>query len=152
VGDTRAISAPPESVARELPPWLRPVVYGFLAVFLACGLLSIELWPFTGFRLYSQVRHEARRGTSIVAVLDDGSEQTMTFADFPLGWHHTNLIAKEFGHMTQAERDEVCAGWVVPLEEDGLDVVEVRVETVVTHLSEPDRPTETVGVPYRCEL
>ena len=152
MGDTRAISAQPEPGVEQLPRWLRPVLYAFLAVFLVCGLASVEMWPFTGFRLYSQVRGEARHSHSIVAIFDDGTEEPMRFIEYPLGWHNTNLIVKEFGGMSQAEREEVCRGWVVPLEEDGRDVVEIRIDEVVTHLSEPDRPAEVAETAYRCEL
>jgi hypothetical protein len=152
VSDTRSIQAEIDPEGEALPTWLRPVVYGFLVAVLVCGLFSIEAWPLTGFRLYSDVRPETRYTHEIVAELADGTERVVDLDRFPLGYHNTNLWIRGFDHYSPAKREEICAGWVVPLEEDGLDVVAVRVDTLVTHLSEPDVPSATVGTPYRCEL
>jgi hypothetical protein len=152
VSDTRSIQVDTDPEADALPRWVRPVVYGFLAAVVVCGLFSIEVWPLTGFRLYSDVRPEKRYTHEIVAELADGTERVVDVDELSLGYHNTNLWIRGFDHYGQEKRDEICAGWVVPLEEDGLDVVAVRVDTLVTHLSEPDEPSRTVGTPYRCEL
>jgi hypothetical protein len=130
---------------------LRGAVYGFLAAFLACGFFTIELWPLTGFELYSEVRVEERRSEALVVELADGREKRVNFDELPFAWHATNRIASDFDEMTQAERDEVCDAWVQPLRDDGLDIVGIRIDEVVAHLADPDRPTESAGVLYRCD-
>jgi hypothetical protein len=152
VSDTRSIEAAPDSEADQLPAWARPAVYAFLAAVLVCGLFAVEAWPLTGFRLYSDTRPEKRFTHQIVAELADGTERVVDLDELPLGYHNTNLWIRGFDHYSQAEREEICAGWIVPLEEDGLDVVAVRIDTLRTHLSRPDEPSATVGTPYRCEL
>jgi hypothetical protein len=115
-----------------------------------CGVFAIERWPLTGFRLYSDLRVEERHSPSVVALLADGSEVRLRFDDLPMGWHATDRILRQFPGMTQDERDEVCDAWVQPLQDDGADVVGVRVDDMVAHLAEPDRPPEAVAVLYRC--
>lgn len=115
-----------------------------------CGTMSIELWPLTGFRIYHVERTEARSSTAVVAILADGEERSVSFNDLPFGWHLTNRIVEEFPGMNQAERDAVCHAWVRPLRDDGLDVVDVRIDDVLTHLADPNTSGEVVGVAYRC--
>ena len=148
--DTRTISAPPESEVHELSPWLRVAVYAFLVVFLVCGAFAVERWPLTGFRLYSGLRVEERHSPSVVALLADGGEERLRFDDLPMGWHATDRILRQFPRMTQGERDEVCDAWVQPLRDEGVDVVGVRVDDMVAHLGDPDRPTEAVAVLWEC--
>ena len=125
-------------------------MYVFLLVFVVCGVFAIERWPLTGFRLYSDLRVEERHSPAGVALLADGTEQHLRFDDLPLGWHATDRILRQFPRMTQDERDDVCDAWVQPLRDDGVEVVGVRVDDMVAHLAEPDRPTEAVAVLYRC--
>ena len=129
---------------------VRIAVYAFLAVFVGCGLFSIEQWPLTGFRLYTAIRTEERPSTRVIALLADGTSEEVVFGDLPFGYHSTNLLLGDFPAMTEAERDATCDAWVQPLRDEGAEVVGVRVDEYVTHLSEPDRSPERVGVLYRC--
>jgi hypothetical protein len=131
-------------------PRVRIFVYAFLAVFLACGAFEIEHWPFTGFRLYTALRTEERPSTRVIALLADGEEREVVFADLPFGYHLTNRLLSDFPDMAQAERDEICDAWVQPWRDDGVEVTGVRVDEYVTHLSDTDSSPERVGELYRC--
>jgi hypothetical protein len=116
---------------------VRRFVYGFLAVFALCGLFSIELWPLTGWRLYSGVRTEERPSWRIVAVTPDGEER-VDLGALPLGWHNTDRLLNTFPDLSEGERDEICDAWAQPLRRSGVEVEEVRIEQVTTLLSDPD--------------
>lgn len=123
-------------------------MYGFLGVFAVLGVAHLEwFWPFTGFRLFSELRPAERESWQIVAVDEDGEEAVVHLTELPVAYRTTTrLIAEEFDDMTAAERDEVCAAWV--REHDG-GVVEVRVYNVVTRLR-PDAPPPQRTLAYRC--
>jgi hypothetical protein len=127
-----------------VPSWVRPVLYTFLAVFLLCGLLSVEVWPLTGWRLYHERRGEARSSWQIVAVDGDGGEATIHLDDLPLGWHNTSRLIGEFPGLTRGARDRVCAAWAAPLRAEGRQVAAVRVYRVRSTLRSdpPDRRRE----------
>ena len=129
---------------------VRAFVYAFLAVFSLAGVAQIEQWPLTGFHLYTAIRTEERTSTRVIALLADGGTEEVVFGDLPFGYHSTNRLLSDFPGLTQAERDEICDAWVQPLRDDGVDVVGVRVDEYVTHLGEPERSPERVGVLYRC--
>jgi hypothetical protein len=138
--DAEAATVDEEGVA----PWVRPVLYGFLAVFLIFGLLSIEMWPATGWRLYHERRGRERSSWQIVAVDSEGGEETIHLGLLPLGWHNTSKLIGEFSSMTAAERDAVCEAWARPAREAGESVAEVRVYRVHSTLraDPPDRRRE----------
>lgn len=128
------------------PParWVRPVLYGFLAVFLLCGLLSIEVWPLTGWRLYHERRGAERSSWQIVTVDEDGDEATVHLGELPLGWHNTSRLINEFDDLSAERRDEVCDAWAQPARASGREVIEVRVYRVRSTLraEPPDRHRE----------
>ena len=109
-------------------------VVAFLAVFVVCGLGSVELWPLTGWRLYSALRTEERSSWQLRAVDADGDEQPIVLGDLPLGYRNTTSILDEFPSLTADERDEVCDAWAAALDDServvGVHVYRVR-KTVV---------------------
>src|SRR4051812_18783793 len=85
----------------------RVFVRGFLAVFLLCGLLSIEVWPFTGFNLYARRHHRTREGWQVVALDAAHVEQRISFEALPIAYRKTTkLLDDDTAH---ARRVEVCA-------------------------------------------
>lgn len=131
----------------EVDPRTRRGVYGFLAVFAILGVAHLEwFWPFTGFRLFSEVRHADRGSWSIVAVDAAGDESTVRLGDLPVAYRTSTRLLPHFDDMAADERDEICAAWV----QDRDDVVEVRIYAVVTRLR-PDAPPPTRTLAYTCE-
>jgi hypothetical protein len=124
--------------------WIRPTLFAFLGVFLACGLLSIELWPLTGWRLYHERRGAERSSWQIVAVDPQGAEETVRLDALPLGWHNTSRLIGEFEGMDDAARDSVCDAWAEPARTEGVEVTEVRIYRVRSTLraEPPDRRRE----------
>ncbi|MEL7210307.1 MAG: hypothetical protein AAGK32_19095, partial [Actinomycetota bacterium] len=117
--------------------WVRPAVYGFLAVFILCGLLSIEVWPLTGWRLYHERRTSDRSSWQLVAVDPAGEEATIHLGELPLGWRNTTKLLGEFDDLGPDGRDEVCDAWAAPRRDSGEPVAEVRVYRVRSDLDDP---------------
>jgi hypothetical protein len=68
-------------------------VRGFLALFLACGLLSIEAWPFTGFNLYARRHHATRTGWQVVAVAG-AREAAVQLQSLPVGYRKATKLLR----------------------------------------------------------
>lgn len=143
MGEDSDATAPGEG---SVASWVRPALYGFLTVFLVCGLLSIEMWPVTGWRLYHERRGQERSSWQIVALDEDGEESTIDLGALPLGWHNTSKLIGEFPSMDAEGRDEVCDAWAQPAREAGESVDRVRVYRVRSTLraDPPDRRRELV--------
>jgi hypothetical protein len=124
---------------------IRVFVYAFIATVLVCGLASIELWPLSGFRLFSQRRSDVAHGWSIMAVSAEGEEQSISFADLPLFARNTTKLVDGFAEHDQGERDEVCRAWAEAARSElGLDAARIRIyETARPVWTDRDQPRPT---------
>lgn len=148
--------APTTSGGTSLEPsrGVRVFLYGFLAVFVACGLFSIEFWPLTGWRLFHEARDGTREGWTVVAVEADGSEVTIDFARLPVAYRNTTKLIGGFDDLTSDERDELCSAWADAAEDrQHISATTVRVyrfeRPLWTDRDEP-RPEATRHLRYTC--
>jgi len=65
-GDTRAIDTTADPTRAAPSRRVRRFVNVYLALFIAFGLVQLELWPLTGFRLYAEIRTEERTSTRVI--------------------------------------------------------------------------------------
>lgn len=105
----------------------RLFVYGFLLLFALCAARSIEWWPLTGWRLFSQVRTGAAYGWEVVTVDGGGVERPLPVAALPRGYRGVLQVAGAFPRLSAAARDDVCRAWAHGVEDLGQTVVAVRV-------------------------
>src|SRR5689334_2822322 len=98
----------------EVSPWVRRALHAFLLAFAVCGLAHIELWPLTGFRLFSELRPAERQSWELVAVDPQGGEHPIRLHDLPVGYRNTVKLLVGFPHRSAASRDEVCDAWAAP--------------------------------------
>ena len=121
-------------------------VHLFLGVFAVLGVVHLEwFWPFTGFRLFSELRPAERESWEIRAVDEQGTETAVRLSDLSIAYRTTTRLIDGFDGMSPDERGEVCAAWVAGRD----DVVEVRIYAVVTRLR-PDAPVPRRTLAYRC--
>ena len=111
----------------EVGPWVRRFVLGFLAAFVLCGLLSIEVWPLTGFRLYHERRGPQREDWALVVVDHTGAETGASLKALPVAYRTTTRLIADFPHRSAAGRDAVCAAWADALRARGREVALLRV-------------------------
>jgi hypothetical protein len=127
----------------------RRLVHAFLFVFALTGLAHLELYPFSGFRLFSELRPAERESWQLRAVGSDGRETPIRLAELPLGFRNTTLLLRGFDDLPEAERDAVCDAWALPLRDRGVDVLGVRVYAVVESVR-PDGPPPDRRLAYDC--
>jgi hypothetical protein len=95
-----------------VPASARWLVRGFLAAFLLCSVFGLELWPLTGFRLFSRVRHQTRFIWTADAVLAGGREVQVVFMDLPRAYQGFGLIMNGFRHLSPGDKRASCEAWL----------------------------------------
>jgi hypothetical protein len=124
-------------------------VYAFLLVFAVTGIAHLEMFPFSGFRLFAELRPAERESWQLRAVDSTGAETPIRLGELPIAYRNTTILLLDFDDLTSTERDEVCDAWATPLRESGTDVVGVRVYAVVDEVRPDDRPPRRT-LAYAC--
>jgi hypothetical protein len=127
-------SSPDEPVRRDttttenVPGWTRAFVGLFLTAFVICGLLGIEAWPLSGFRLFSHVRTADHTAFVAATVDDDGLETPIPFGRLPAAYSGFGFVARDLPSLMSRERLSTCRVWIDVAERElGRDVAGVRI-------------------------
>jgi hypothetical protein len=106
---------------------VRAFVAAFLSVFVVCGLLQVEAWPFSGWQLFSRVRTAEIKGWLATGVGTDGTERPIPFGSFAAGHRGELGVLKGFEGLSAADRRAVCRAWADEMTRIGAGVVEIRI-------------------------
>ena len=139
----------PEPAQPGVTPRTRRLVHAFLFVFALTGVAHLEVFPFSGFRLFSELRGEERTSWQLRAVDAEGEEVGISLGHLPLGYRQTARLIPGMADMSTSERDELCDAWAGPLRERGVDVVGVRIYRTVASVR-PDGPPPERTLVYEC--
>ncbi|HEV8647932.1 MAG TPA: hypothetical protein VG276_00675 [Actinomycetes bacterium] len=118
----------------RVPAWARRFVAVYLAAFVVCGLLGLEAWPLTGWRLFADARQARQSGWQAVTVDGAGRETPVPFRDLPAGFRGDVQVLKGFPDLSPGERAAVCLAWADAVEQRGGG----RVEAVRVYRTETD--------------
>ena len=133
-----------------LPPHgVRVFVAVFLSAFLVCGLLGLELWPLTGWRLFSQLRTDHQVAWRATAMSADGETQ-IRFAELPRAYHNFSLVMRTFSELPRSEQTDACRTWLDAARREQPRVTAVRIYRIDWHLSHRHGPRD--GPPPRATL
>ncbi|HKE98574.1 MAG TPA: hypothetical protein VKG45_06570 [Actinomycetes bacterium] len=139
----------------RLPRWVRWYLGVFLAAFALCGVVGVEAWPLTGWRLFADARSARQAGWQVTAVDAAGREQPLPFGRLPAGYQGHVQVLKGFPAVGPRRQGAVCQAWAAALSGLGEQPAELRVYATVTDLA--DRRGR-VGAPprrslrYRCPV
>jgi hypothetical protein len=92
----------------------RPNVLAVVAVFLAVALLfaagvgTKEWWPFTGWRLYSNMKGPTSGSYFAYRVDSAGKEHVVDYHDLPYSYARAPYLLEKFPKLSDAEREAVC--------------------------------------------
>jgi hypothetical protein len=121
-------------------------------VFLLTSALAVEWWPFTGWKLFSQVRTGTVSGWQVVTVDADGGEHPVDFESLPRGFRGWYQVAGQLPDMTDRERLDVMETWARAAADGGAEVRELRIyrttQAVRTDFNRPP-PSLTRVLRYR---
>jgi len=84
----------------------------FLAAVLVSAVASVELWPFTGFRLYHELRTRTHPAWELVTLAPDGREQRASLDDLGIEYRSTDRqLGRDPDALSPGRADEVCRAW-----------------------------------------
>lgn len=135
----------------EVSPRVRRALHWFLLAFAVCGVAHVELWPLTGFRLFSELRPAERQSWELVAIDPHHGEHPIVLHHLPVAYRNTAKLLLGFPHRSAASRDTVCDAWAAAYEDAhrGQAVTDVRVYEVIASVR-PDGPPPHRRLAYEC--
>lgn len=92
-------------------PGVRAFVTAFLLAVAVCGIVGLEVWPLTGWRLFSTVRHDRQVVWQAAAVGRGGTESVVDFEAFGRTYRGAGAIMAGFPDSDSAEREAACQAW-----------------------------------------
>ena len=145
---TDAPSVPATARFDRAPRWVRWYVWSFLAAFAVCGVVGIEAWPLTGFRLFSHLRQEHQTDWQAFALRPDGRAGWLPMSRFPGGYNGFPLVMKTFSSSSPAKRSDMCRAWATAA--GGLEPGSVAVRIyILDRRLEPRRGRRAASAPTR---
>jgi hypothetical protein len=121
-----------EPVAR----WTRRFVWAYLAAFVIAGLVGLEAWPLTGWRLFADARTARQLSWAAVTVDRAGRERPIPFADLPIRYQGNVQVLKTYAGLAPSEQAAVCRAWADAVRARGGDVRQVRIYRLETDVSQ----------------
>lgn len=106
-----------------------------MAAVAVCGLLGVEAWPLTGWRLFSQLRGPVVTRFEARTVAADGTERPIPFDRLPHAYSGSGPALVRMAGQSPEQREVVCRSWaVVTARVTEVPVTEVRVYQLVDDL------------------
>jgi hypothetical protein len=127
--------AAPPSTPDQAPRWARWFVGAYLAVFVVCGVVGLEAWPLTGWRLFADARQARQPGFQAVTVDRAERETPVPFAALPAGYHGDVQVLKGFAALPRDRQAAVCKAWAEAVRDRGGEVIQVRIYQTVSDVS-----------------
>jgi hypothetical protein len=147
----------PEAASADeerVPARIRAFVWLFLAAFALCGFAKIEAWPLSGWRLFSELRHERTISWRAMGVSASGAETRFSFGDLPAGYHWGANILSGFATRAAAEQTAACDAWAEAARSRGLDVAVIRIyrleRLVSDRVGRRGAPEESATLMFSC--
>lgn len=90
------------------PRSARILVAVLFVLLLVPGVIGFDLWPLTGWRLFSLSRDATQNFWVLEAVDGDGERQVVSFEELPLRYRHAAWPIADLQGASTATRDELC--------------------------------------------
>jgi hypothetical protein len=103
------LSAAPSDVEPDaVPRSARRLVGALFVLLLVPGLVGFDLWPLTGWRLFSLARDDTQTLWVLQAVDGDGSSRLVDVEELPLRYRHAEWPMADLPGASTARRQAVC--------------------------------------------
>jgi len=133
------LSAAPGDVEQDaVPRSARWLVGALLALLLVPGLVGFDLWPLTGWRLFSLARDETQTLWVLEAVDGDGSSRLVDVEELPLRYRHAEWPMADLPGASTARRQAVCEALLGAVVDVEPSIAEVRIARDRARLEEGD--------------
>jgi hypothetical protein len=124
------MASTPDPGTERPQPWARPFVAVLLAAFVTCGVLGIEAWPLSGFRLFSAPRGAVTTGWRLIAVTADGERVRVNVSRLGAAYRGFGFVARSLDDLTAPERAAVCGAWLRAAASIGIDAAALQLVKV----------------------
>ena len=133
------MSAAPGDVEQDaVPRSARWLVGALLALLLVPGLVGFDLWPLTGWRLFSLARDETQTLWVLEAVDGDGSSRLVDVEELPLRYRHAEWPMADLPGASTARRQAVCEALLGAVVDVEPSIAELRIARDRARLEEGD--------------
>jgi hypothetical protein len=122
----------------EVPRSARWLVGVLMALLLIPGVIGFDLWPLTGWRLFSLSRDGTQNRWVVEAVTADGEVSTVSLEELPLGYRHAEWPMADLPGASEARQVDVCAALAGAVADVRPGAVEVRLAKDSQELLERD--------------
>jgi hypothetical protein len=72
------------------------------------GLIGVEAWPLTGWKMYARLRHGDFWGWQVLAVGVDGTERSVDLRHAPAAYHGVTHFLAGFEGLSSEDRQAAC--------------------------------------------
>jgi hypothetical protein len=121
-----------------VPRSARRLVAVILALLIVPGVIGLELWPLTGWKLFSLARDDAQTRWVLDAVDGEGGTRTVSLEELPLGYRHAEWPMAELPGASTVRRDDVCQALLGAVVDVVPGTVELRIGRDHQRLVESD--------------
>jgi hypothetical protein len=101
-------AAPGDVEPDAVPRSARGLVGALFVLLLVPGLVGFDLWPLTGWRLFSLARDDTQTLWVLEAVDGDGSSRLVDVEELPLRYRHAEWPMADLPGASTARRQAVC--------------------------------------------
>ncbi|HVQ88181.1 MAG TPA: hypothetical protein VMT88_08365 [Actinomycetes bacterium] len=124
------------------------MTFGVIGLIVVCALTGLEVWPFSGFRLFSVVRTQEQVSWELRTVDAAGVETPVDLDDLPVSYWGAHHVIPELPEMSQSDRQAAVLAWLHGANVDTDSVSSVRVYEIESLVSTepshaPSRGAET---------
>lgn len=108
---------------------------GLIVVFAAS---DVEVWPLTGWRLFSTLRDETQTEWVAEATNANGESRIVSYEELPLGFRNAAWVVDNLPDASADEREDVCQAILDAILDVEPETVDVRVARNRARLEERD--------------
>lgn len=111
----------------SIPRSARWLVAILLIVLLVPGLVGLELWPVTGWKLFSLSRGSTQASWVLEGVEVDGSTRLVDLEELPMAYSNAEWQLRSVGRGSFERREELCTALFEAVVEVDPQIVELRI-------------------------
>ena len=133
------MSAAPGDVEQDaVPRSARWLVGALFVLLLVPGLVGFDLWPLTGWRLFSLARDDTQTLWVLEEVDGDGSSRLVDVEELPLRYRHAEWPMADLPGASTARRQAVCEALLGAVVDVEPSTAELRIARDRARLEEGD--------------
>lgn len=135
----------------RVPVLARVFAIALLGALVFYGMKPLERWPFTGWRLYSNMKGPTAGSFFAYRVGPEGGLHRIRYRDLPDAYSRAPYLLERFDRRTAAERERVCDSLAQGERDQGREVAAIHIywDRFRVRLIDGDRVKERIEHEFR---